>query len=106
MQLPRIASHAEATAAIFVAFALLPATTAMFDCRNFVVNRQKFDLSPLGKPHSVVTTMDTPPTVTNTSYTVDICHALKRKGDVPMKDQCPGGTNGVHSPEGFSTQFP
>lgn len=72
----------------------LPAA-AMLDCKHIRVDDVSFNLEALGGPHSVVTSQWHPPTYTNTSYTVDICAPLKRKGDVKKEEQCPSFTRGM-----------
>ncbi|KAF3811885.1 Autophagy-related protein 27 [Colletotrichum gloeosporioides] len=69
-----------------------PALAATIDCEHIRVDDVSFNLKALGGPHSVVTSRWHPPTFTNTSYTVDICKPLKRKGDVKKDEQCPNGT--------------
>ncbi|SPO03976.1 related to autophagy protein Atg27 [Cephalotrichum gorgonifer] len=69
-----------------------PASAVMLNCEHIRVDKQSFNLQKLGGPHSVVTTLLEPPSHSNTSYTVDICQPLKRKGDVPKEEQCPNGT--------------
>ncbi|TDZ15106.1 Autophagy-related protein 27 [Colletotrichum orbiculare MAFF 240422] len=69
-----------------------PAAAAVIDCEHIRVDDVSFNLKPLGGPHSVVTSRWHPPTFTNTTYTVDICKPLKRKGDVKKEEQCPNGT--------------
>jgi hypothetical protein len=95
MQLPRITGTAEAATALLASLLLITPAAAALDCKRIVINGQKFDLGGLRGPHSVVTTLETPPSVTNTSYTVDICNSLKRKDDVPKNEQCEWGTNGM-----------
>lgn len=70
------------------------ASAVMLSCEHVRVDEQSFNLEKLGGPHSVVTTLREPPSHSNTSYTVDICKPLKRKGDVPAEEQCPSGTRG------------
>ncbi|KAK3906474.1 autophagy-related protein 27 [Staphylotrichum tortipilum] len=54
--------------------------------------QHKYNLQALGGPHTVVTSEYTAPTWHNTTYTIDVCGALKRKGDVPVAERCPDGT--------------
>ncbi|KAL0941647.1 autophagy-related protein 27 [Colletotrichum truncatum] len=68
------------------------AAAATIDCGHIRVDDVSFNLKPLGGPHSVLTSRWHPPTFSNTSYTVDICQPLKRKGDVKKDEQCPNGT--------------
>lgn len=69
----------------------------MLDCKHILVDDVSFNLGELAGPHSVVTSRWHPPTYTNTSYTVDICAPLKRKGDVKNEEQCPSFTRGMRS---------
>ncbi len=73
-------------------------------CDNIVValegsggkagGQHKYNLQALGGPHTVVTSEFTAPTWHNTTYTIDVCGALRRKGDVPQGERCPDGTRG------------
>lgn len=65
---------------------------AMLQCDHIQADGQKFDFSKLRGPHSVLTTQHTPPTEQNTTYTLDLCGPLKRKGDVPKGEECPNGS--------------
>jgi hypothetical protein len=60
------------------------------------VDDHSFDLSKLGGPHSVVTSYwdSSVDAHTNTTYTVDICHHLKKSGDAKKTEECPNGTRG------------
>ncbi|KAI2425752.1 type II membrane protein [Ophidiomyces ophidiicola] len=67
--------------------ALLPALSlAQLDCTKIVVDGKTWDLSKLGGPHSVYNVVDHPPSIINTTYTLDICKPL------PKNSQCPSGT--------------
>lgn len=90
MHLPYF-SRSEAVVLLALLLAPLPASAAL-RCDHIRVDKTDFDLSKLGGPHSVVTSQWHPPTYTNTSYTLDICKPLKRKGDVRTGDECPNGT--------------
>jgi hypothetical protein len=63
-------------------------------CGELEVDGHKFDFSPLKGPHTVTTSEFHPPTYTNTTYTLDLCAYLKRKGDVKKGDECPKDTRG------------
>lgn len=82
---------------LLVSLLAAQASAVMLSCEHIRVDKQSFNLEKLGGPHSVVTTLREPPSHSNTTYTVDICKALKRKGEseVPKEEQCPGGTRGV-----------
>lgn len=63
-------------------------------CDDIVIDGRSFNLKPLGGPHSVHWIQDTPPSISNFTFTVDICKPLKRTKGVPKKDECPTGTRG------------
>ncbi|KAK2049958.1 hypothetical protein LZ31DRAFT_548787 [Colletotrichum somersetense] len=90
MHFPR-SQRTEAAFLLVLLMSPLPAAS-MLDCKHIRVDDVSFNLGALGGPHSVVTSRWHPPTFTNTSYTVDICAPLKRKGDVDKNDQCPSFT--------------
>lgn len=71
--------------------------SAMLDCKKIVIEGQKFDLSKLGGPHSVVTSRfeDLAQTHFNTTYTVDVCQPLKKSGKSEKSEECPNGTRGT-----------
>lgn len=68
----------------------------MLSCNKILVDGHNFDLSPLGGPHSVVTSRFESSTGahSNTTYTVDICQPLKKSGKAKSKEECPNGTRG------------
>ncbi|KAI2632608.1 autophagy-related protein 27 [Hypomontagnella submonticulosa] len=107
MKVPTL--HA-ADAALLLSLLLLPLpTAAMFDCNNVVSDKQKFDLSKLGGPHSVVTSYLVGGKPHNTTYTVDICRPLKKKGDVKKEEQCPNFTRAcgiMRIGDNFEKAFP
>ncbi|KAI1269737.1 autophagy-related protein 27 [Xylariaceae sp. FL1019] len=72
---------------------LLGPANAMLRCAEIVADKQLYDLSKLGGPHSVVMSeiVDSNESL-NTTYTVDICKKLTRKGDFPKDEQCPTGS--------------
>ncbi|KAK4042752.1 autophagy-related protein 27 [Parachaetomium inaequale] len=51
-----------------------------------------YNLRALAGPHVAVTHEYTRPTWHNTTYAVDVCGVLKRKGEVPEGEGCPEGT--------------
>ncbi|RMY79348.1 hypothetical protein D0863_00101 [Hortaea werneckii] len=75
------------------ALLLLPAaiSAVTFDCSHVRVDKQSFDLSELGGPKTVHFQQYLPPSVSNTTYTVDICAPLPRTKGVPKTDECPNG---------------
>ena len=78
---------------------LLPAlaSAVTFDCQHVVVGGQSFDFGELRGPHSVHLIEDTPPSVSNTTFTLDLCKPLQRTKGVPKENECPGGTRGMSS---------
>lgn len=94
----RVPSLRVADAALILQLSLLLAplpTEAMFRCNQIVADKQKFDLSALGGPHSVVVSHVIGDAAHNTTYTVDICRPLKKKGDVKKDEQCTNGAQGM-----------
>lgn len=80
----------EASAALLLSLLATPAAS-MLHCDNIVASGTKFDLSPLSGPHSVTVSRFDSGNYHNTTYTTDICRALKRKGDVDLEKQCFNG---------------
>lgn len=56
--------------------------------------QHKYDLRALAGPHTVVTHEYTSPTYHNTTYAIDVCAPLRRKGEVDAAERCPDGTQG------------
>lgn len=76
---------------------LLPALVAAvgnLDCQRIVTGDKTWDLSALTGPHSVMTSHEQPPSIVNTTFTIDICQNLEKKGDVKKDDACPSYTRG------------
>ncbi|KAL8759326.1 MAG: hypothetical protein Q9199_000857 [Rusavskia elegans] len=65
-----------------------------FDCSSIRDDKQSFDISALGNPISVMTSEDhsPSPTMTNTTFTIDICKPLKKAKGIPKEEDCPNGT--------------
>ena len=97
MKFPSISTASDAAATLaLLSLAVLPQhAAAMFQCDHVVVDNQKFDLSALDGAHSVVMSRDQGASYLNTTYTVDICRPLKKKGDVPKDQECPNGSRGT-----------
>ena len=97
MKFPSITTASDAAAGlVLLSLAMLPQqAAAMFQCDHVVVDNQKFDLSALDGAHSVVMSRDEGASFLNTTYTVDICRPLKKKGDVPKDQECPNGSRGM-----------
>ncbi|KAK5087319.1 type II membrane protein [Exophiala xenobiotica] len=69
------------------------AAAVNLDCENVQVDKKKFDLSKLGGPHSIlVADTYSHPAKSNTTWTIDICQALKKPKGVPKGDTCPSYT--------------
>ncbi|KAI0431384.1 autophagy-related protein 27 [Xylaria sp. FL1042] len=85
--------YADAALILSLLLAPLPGV-AMFRCDHVLAGDQRlsFNLKELGGPHSVVTSEVEGSRMHNTTYTVDICAPLKKKGDVKKEDQCPNGS--------------
>jgi len=67
-------------------------TTPKWDCSAVKAGDAKFDLSALKGTRSVVTTADTPPTITKMKWLIDICGPLEKIKDAKDDEQCPEGT--------------
>lgn len=63
-----------------------------FDCKHVVDDRVKWDLSALAGPKTVHWVREEPPSIHNTTFTIDLCAPLKRLKDVPREEQCESGT--------------
>ncbi|PQE30835.1 Autophagy-related 27 protein [Rutstroemia sp. NJR-2017a WRK4] len=91
MRLAHIPTGAAILATII--FPLLGAASGNFDCKNIVIDGRTFNLGPLDGPRSVLHSVedfigDEGRGWTNTTYTIDICKAIVKKGF----HECPGGT--------------
>ncbi|KAL8675502.1 MAG: hypothetical protein Q9168_000014 [Polycauliona sp. 1 TL-2023] len=73
---------------------LLPTLTYGFDCSHIRADKQSFDISDLGNPISVMKSENhsPSPTMTNTTFTIDICKPLKKAKGIPKEEDCPNGT--------------
>lgn len=63
------------------------------DCARMVADKHTFDLSKLDGPHSVMHSTAQPPSLLNTTYTLNICRPLVPDGG--EKQRCPGPTRGA-----------
>ncbi|KAL9129478.1 MAG: hypothetical protein Q9217_002074 [Psora testacea] len=70
---------------------LLPSLTVSYtlDCSDIRVDKKSFNLKPLAGPHSIYTVREHPPTITNTTFTIDVCRPLERTKGVPKAEDCP-----------------
>ncbi|KAI9874019.1 MAG: hypothetical protein M1830_010293 [Pleopsidium flavum] len=68
---------------------LLPhlSSAVSIDCKHVLVDGVSFDISALDGPHSVVWSRQHPPSIVNTTFTVDVCKPLKRTKGVPKDDE-------------------
>jgi len=74
---------------------LLPATiyaAGTIDCEHIRADGKSFQLSALKGRKSVNFQESTPPSITNTTFTVDICAPLQKLPGIPSNEQCEGGT--------------
>lgn len=69
-------------------------TAPAFSCDKVEVGQHKYNFQGLAGPHTVVTHEYARPTYHNTTYTLDLCAPLMRKGEVPAEEACPEGTRG------------
>lgn len=93
MKLPYSNSPAAETAAALLSLALLATpASAMLQCEHIQVDGQKFNFKSLSGPHSVVTSYQETAVTVNTTYTLDLCAALKKDGD--STQSCPNGAKG------------
>ncbi|KAK4130321.1 hypothetical protein BT67DRAFT_429941 [Trichocladium antarcticum] len=84
-----------ATLASLLLLAPLPAASAAentFRCEKLEAGQHKYNFQGLAGPHTVVTHEYARPTYHNTTYTLDLCAPLQRKGDVAKEEVCPDGT--------------
>ncbi|KAI5858758.1 autophagy-related protein 27 [Tricharina praecox] len=76
-------------------FLLLPAAAAVsatsWGCQT-VQSGLTYDFKSLGGAHSVVSSISTPPTIQNTTWSIDPCAPLQKNKDTDAKEQCPDGT--------------
>ncbi|KAI0008965.1 autophagy-related protein 27 [Xylariaceae sp. FL0662B] len=115
MQFPTLKTSADAVLALSLLLAPMPAV-AMFRCNEVVADKQRFDLSAIGGPHSVVMSHQEGQVWHNNTYTVDICRPLRKKGGVDKTEECPNGsracaiqrliTVGDNPTDTFSKAFP
>ncbi|KAK0280284.1 type II membrane protein [Friedmanniomyces endolithicus] len=73
---------------------LLPACVAAvtLDCKHIRIDKKDFDLSALGGPKTIHEQRWLPPSISNTTFTIDLCSPLKKLKGVDSKEQCPSGT--------------
>lgn len=76
---------------------LLPSLTSAnsVTCDQTVIDGKSFDFRALDGPHSVNWSREHPPSIVNTTFTIDICKPLRRTKGVPKDDECRSGTQGT-----------
>ena len=67
-------------------------TAVTLDCSHIRIDKQSFDLSPLSGPKTVHRLQYEPPSIDNTTFTLDICNRLSPDSKIPKSERCPGGT--------------
>jgi hypothetical protein len=76
-----------------VLLALPAATLAVtLDCEKIRIDKQDFNLAAIGGPKTVHLQEYDPPSIANTTFTIDICDKLQRDEKVDKAKQCPFGT--------------
>jgi len=72
----------------------LPAATlaATLDCEKIRIDKQDFNLGGIGGPKTVHFQEYDPPSISNTTFTIDICKNLERDEKTEKLKQCPTGT--------------
>lgn len=90
----RRSDHASDLIIISLAFAWLscPSSASTYDCHHIRVDGQSFDLSPLSGAYSIHHLDPHPPSIINTTYTLDICKPLRKTKGVPKSHDCPNLT--------------
>lgn len=72
----------------------LPAATfaSTLDCEKIRVDKQDFSLVGIKGPKTVHFQEYDPPSIANTTFTIDVCDKLKHDPEVDKSKQCPMGT--------------
>ena len=78
------------------AFLLAPwlAIAYTINCDNVVVQKKQFNLGALDNQYSLYTIDEHPPTVDNTTFAINFCRRLDKRGDIDTKEDCPVGSRG------------
>jgi len=79
---------------------LIPTLAAAINinCEHFRVDEKSFYFQELDGPHSVMRSekvSELSPNLYNTTFTINICQALKKTKNVPKKEDCPNGSRGT-----------
>lgn len=79
---------------LLLSLLLPPFASASFDC-SFNIPPYHFDLSPLKGLHTAWKTVNTPPTIENSTVFLDLCQDLVWDSKIyPPEDRCNDGTQG------------
>ncbi|KAF2843757.1 hypothetical protein M501DRAFT_994786 [Patellaria atrata CBS 101060] len=73
--------------AIFLQSSITSAVS--FNCKDVVADKQHWNFGALGGPKAVHWIQDEGRTVSNFTFTLDICNNLKKLKNIPKNDQCP-----------------
>lgn len=73
---------------------LLPAyaSALSLDCKQIRDDGHTFNLEKLGGPKTVHRVQWEPPSIENTTFTIDVCNPLKKDKNAKKGEDCPGGT--------------
>jgi autophagy-related protein 27 len=83
-----------AISSYFAVLLALPAATlaATLDCEKIRIDKQDFNLGGIGGPKTVHFQEYVPPSIYNTTFTIDICSKLDHDDAIDKLKQCPMGT--------------
>ena len=70
------------------------ANAITLDCQKIVADGQKFNLQSLDDPYTLYKIEKHPPTISNTTFTLNICRPLKKDKDAAKDEDCPNGSRG------------
>lgn len=79
---------------VFLLPATLPLSSGLLNCKDTIIDGKHYTFSALDGPHSVTWSRQHPPSIVNTTFTIDICKPLRRTKGVPKGDECRSGTRG------------
>ncbi|KXT04474.1 hypothetical protein AC578_8716 [Pseudocercospora eumusae] len=94
------------------AITLLPAaiSAVTLDCKHVRADEASFNFESLGGPKAVHLLQRRPPSISNTTFTIDLCKPLEKDKNIKSDLQCPSGTRvcGIEkdyndeTPDGFT----
>jgi autophagy-related protein 27 len=90
------------TAAPLLLLLSTSASAVTFDCSHIRTEGQSFDLSALGGPKTVHWQQSEPPSISNTTFTVDICNPIRKDSKIDKNEQCMTGTRICAVEEAFN----